>query len=304
MRPRLLLLAVLPVLVLAGCAGTAGAATTPAASTSSTGIRVVASTDVWGDIVRQIGGSEVSVDALITDPDRDPHEYQSDPRDQLAVARAQLVVVNGGGYDDFLERLLDKAPASTEVIDAAKSSGLDLTPAGGFNEHLWYDYPVVDRVAVRIAAELTAIAPAEKAVFAARLATFRSALVGLEREEADIRTAAEGKGVAITEPVPLYLTAALGLVNRTPPAFSEAIEEGDDVAPAVLLAQLNLLRDKKVAVLAYNEQTTGATTEQVLAAAKQAGVPVVGVRETLPTGQDYLEWMRSDLAAMRAAVAG
>jgi zinc/manganese transport system substrate-binding protein len=293
---RALPLLLAPVLLLAGCSGTS-------AADDDGRIRVVASTDVWGDVVRQVGGSAVSVDSLISDPDRDPHEYAADPRDQLAVSRARLVVVNGGGYDDFLSQLLKNAPDSTEVVDAADASGLDTTPATGeFNEHLWYDLDAVSRVAGRIADELGEVAPAQRSTFTSRLKAFRAELDGLAATEASIRATAAGKGVAITEPVPLYMTTALGLVDRTPSAFSESIEEGDDVAPAVLQQQLALLGEHRVAVLAYNEQATGATTEQVLAAAKRAGVPVVGVRETLPDGQDYVEWMRSDLAAFRKAL--
>ena len=293
---RLLPLALVPILALAGCSGTS-------AASSDGRIRVVASTDVWGDIVAQIGGSAVQVDSIIDDPGRDPHEYQADPRDQLAVSRAQLVVVNGGGYDDFLSQLLKHVPSSTEVVNAADSSGLDLKPATGeFNEHLWYDLPVVTRVAGAISEELAKVAPAKKATFTSRLKAFTTKVAALESTEASIKATAAGEGVAITEPVPLYMTAALGLTNRTPAAFSAAIEAGNDVAPAVLREQLALLREHRVAVLAYNEQTTGSTTQQALAAAKQAGVPVVGVRETLPDGQDYLRWMQTDLAAFRSAL--
>lgn len=293
---RLLPLLLAPVLLLTGCSATDAAA--------DGRIRVVTSTDVWGDVVAQIGGSAVSVDPLITDPGRDPHEYQADPRDQLSVSRAQLVVVNGGGYDDFLEQLLKNAPAATQVVDAADASGLDLHPAEGeFDEHLWYDLEAVSAVAGSIAGELGRLDPAGKAGFTSRLERFRAGLDRLERVEASIRATAEGEGVAITEPVPLHMTEALGLVNRTPPAFSAAVEDGGDVAPAVLRDQLALLTGRRVAVLADNEQTAGATTDQVLAAAKRAGVPVVGVRETLPAGKDYLEWMQDDLAAFRTALA-
>jgi zinc/manganese transport system substrate-binding protein len=297
---RAALLALVPALLLAGCSGQAAGA--PAASGA---IRVVASTDVWGDIVQRLGGSWVQVDSIITDPDRDPHDYQSDPRDQLAVSRASIVLLNGGGYDDFLQRMAEAAPDGTRVIDAADASGLDQKPATGeFNEHLWYSFPAVEKVATAVSAALAKAAPSHRAAFAERLGAFRAELRGLERQEAAIRTSAAGKGVAITEPVPLYMTAALGLVNRTPAAFSAAVEEGGDVAPSVLLQQLDLLKEHRVAVLAYNEQTEGATTDEVLAAAKRAGIPAVGVRETLPDGQGYLAWMRADLAALKAAVAG
>ena len=293
---RLLALVVVPVLALAGCSGTS-------ATTDDGRIRVVASTDVWGDVVAQIGGSAVQVDSLIHDPNRDPHEYQADPRDQLAVSRAQLVVVNGGGYDDFLTQLLRNAPSSTRVVDAAKSSGLDLHPAsGGFNEHLWYDLPVVAKVAGVVADALSTVRPSKAATFTSRLQAFLSRIATLESTEASIKATSAGEGVAITEPVPLAMTEALGLVNRTPAAFSAAVEAGNDVAPVVLREQLALLSEHRVAVLAYNAQTIGATTEQVLAVAKAVGVPTVGVRETLPDGQDYLQWMQHDLAALGSAL--
>ena len=293
---RLLTLALVPVLALAGCAGTSGTA-------DDGRLRVVASTDVWGDVVAQIGGSAVQVDPLIHDPNRDPHEFQATPRDQLAVSRAQLVVVNGGGYDDFLAQLLRHAPASTRVVNAAKSSGLDLHPASGeFNEHLWYDLPVIARIAGVVADELSTLRPSKAATFRSRLKEFGARIAALESTEASIRATSAGEGVAITEPVPLAMTEALGLTNRTPVAFSAAVEAGNDVAPMVLREQLALFSEHRVAVLAYNSQTSGPTTERVLAAARAAGVPAVGVRETLPDGQDYLRWMQHDLAAFRSAL--
>ncbi|MDQ1513509.1 MAG: zinc/manganese transport system substrate-binding protein, partial [Microbacteriaceae bacterium] len=93
----LLPLAAAAVLALSGCAAT------PGADAASGGpVRVVTSTDVWADIVRQVGGPGVTVTPIITDPGRDPHDYESDVRDQLEVSRARIVVENGGGYDDFL----------------------------------------------------------------------------------------------------------------------------------------------------------------------------------------------------------
>ena len=108
--------------------------------------------------------------------------------------------------------------------------------------------------------------------------------------------------VAITEPVPLYLTEAAGLVNVTPPGFSEAIEEGTDVPPTVLADTLALFTGKKVAVLVYNEQTSSPETEQMLTAAKDNSIAVVGVTETLPEGKDYLSWMDANITALVGAL--
>ena len=299
---RLLPAALLPVLLLAGCSGTAPAASSSASSSGK--IDVVASTDVWGDVVERIGGSDVAVTSLIDDPTKDPHDYQATTRDQLAVTRARLVVVNGGGYDDFLDQLLKNAPSSTTTLNAADASGLDPHPADGeFNEHIWYDLAAVSKISAAIADRLGELDPAGRSTFQRNLKTFQGSLADLQQEEASIKRTAAGKGVAITEPVPLYMTSALGLVDRTPEAFSKAVEEGDDIAPAVLQQELALLQQKRVAVLAYNGQTIDSTTQKVLDTAKSAGVPVVLVRETLPSGQDYLTWMRHDLAEFRAAVA-
>ena len=113
---------------------------------------------------------------------------------------------------------------------------------------------------------------------------------------------ATGTTVAVTEPVPLYLLRACGLTDVTPPEFSEAVEEGDDVSPAVLRRTLDLFRGKKVKLLVYNEQTTGPQTEKIKKAAAQAGVPVLPVRETLPKGKDYLDWMSDNIDAVQKAL--
>jgi zinc/manganese transport system substrate-binding protein len=98
------------------------------------------------------------------------------------------------------------------------------------------------------------------------------------------------------------MTQALGLRNATPAKFSEAVEEGGDVAPRVLQDTLSLFSGHKVSALVYNEQTSGPVTEKVEAAAKDAGVPIVGVTETLPEGQDYLTWMSHNLEAIASAL--
>ena len=109
-------------------------------------------------------------------------------------------------------------------------------------------------------------------------------------------------GVAVTEPVPLYLLEAAGLRNETPEAFSEAIEEGDDVAPRTMRETLGLFGGGKVKALVSNAQTSGPQTEQVEKAARDHGVAVVPVTETLPSGQDYIGWMAGTIAALGKAL--
>ena len=299
-------LLVLPVaalaLGLAACSGTAA----PATSTAPGGtVAVVASTNVYGDIVKTIGGDAVSVTSIIDNPDKDPHEYAADARTQLAVSKAQLVVENGGGYDDFVGTMLSASSSKPRVVTVADVSGYDLKPAQGeFNEHLWYDFPTMVKLTDQLAQDLTALAPDRAETFKANAAALTSSLQGLEQTEATLKKAHAGTGVAITEPVPLYLLDAAGLVDKTPEAFSAAVEEGTDVPPAVLQETLALFSGRQVGLLAYNEQTTGPQTEAVLKAARDNGVAVVPVTETLPAGKTYVGWMQDNLDTVGSALEG
>ena len=267
-------------------------------------IHVVASTNVYGDIVKQVGGDRVSVTSIISDPAQDPHSYQANAQVQLALSKADLVIQNGGGYDDFVDTLLKGANnADAVLLNATTISGYDQKPATGeFNEHLWYDFPTVQKVVTKIELTLAKLDPKDASAFAAKGATFTNAVGVLESAEASLKTSSAGNGVAITEPVPLYMLDAIGLVDRTPGNFSRAIQQGTDVSPVVLAETLALFSDHAVKLLAYNEQTSGPQTEQVLSAAKKAGVAVVAVRETLPVGKDYIAWMTATLAEITSAL--
>jgi zinc/manganese transport system substrate-binding protein len=311
-RPLTALLAVsLLAVPLAGCASGSGSPSGGATASSDGTLEVVASTDVYGDIAKQIGGDDVKVTSIIDSPDKDPHEYQATSRDQLALSTADVVIQNGGGYDDFVDTMIEALPggASPVLLNAVDISGYDQEPAEGeFNEHVWYDVPTMKKLAAQIEQALAEADADGASTFEANAQAFAAKLDGIAQAEADAKAAASGQGVAITEPVPLYMTSAMGLENRTPDEFSEAIEEGTDVPAGVLQETLALFSEKQVAALVYNAQTTGATTDQVVAAAKAAGVPVVPVTETLPAdlpaGSGYVEWMTENVDAVASAIRG
>ena len=305
---RLVALAAVVLLGVAGCstssAGSPSGSATSASAASGAGlVNVVASTNVYGDIVKTIGGPVVAVTSIIDSPDKDPHEYEADARTQLALSKAQLVIENGGGYDDFVDTMLKSARTRPTEINVADDSGRNQHSADGeFNEHLWYDFPTVEKLAAQLVTDLSAAAPGQAATFKSNAKEFTAKLGQLQRDEAAIKAKHAGEGVAITEPVPLYLLEAAGLVNKTPEAFSEAIEEDTDVPPAVLKETENLFDTNQVKLLAYNQQTTGPQTEAVLAAAERNNIPVVPVTETLPTDQTYLSWMQANLRAISTAL--
>jgi zinc/manganese transport system substrate-binding protein len=265
------------------------------------GVQVVASTNVYGDLARTIGGSRVEVTSVIDDPSADPHSYEASVRTQLAVSQADLVIENGGGYDDFMDTLLSATDARPTVLNAVEVSGLD-ADAADFNEHVWYDLAAMSELTGRVADALSEIDPDGAADYAASAAQLERGIAGLVAQEESARASTQGVGVAVTEPVPGHLLDALGAQDLTPAEFSAAIEEGGDVAPAVLRQTLDLFSAGQVRALVYNEQTSGPETEQVLDAARAAGVAVVPVTETLPGGEDYLSWMGANLDAVVAAL--
>jgi zinc/manganese transport system substrate-binding protein len=294
--------------VVTGCGSSSSASSDdPASGGDSSTVSVVASTDVWGDVVKQVAGelagSTVQITSIITDPDADPHSYEANTQNQLALSKADLVIENGGGYDDFVDTMFKTAGnSSATVLDAVDISGKAAPTGGELNEHVWYDFPTVQKVAAQVETALSKADPADSSTYQANARAFDKQLSAMERTEAQIKAAHAGEGVAITEPVPLYLLQACGLDDKTPSEFSEAIEEGTDVSAAVLKQAEDLFNDRQVRLLAYNEQTSGPETEAVLKAARANGIAVVPVTETLPAGKDYLTWMQDNLAAVRSAL--
>jgi zinc/manganese transport system substrate-binding protein len=302
----LIALAGVVMLCVSACSTPSPSETSPTGSVpagASAPVSVVASTNVYGDIAKTIGGSAVTVTSIIDSPDRDPHEYQADAQTKLALSKAQLVIENGGGYDDFVDVMLESASSRPTVINVVDLSGGDRQPAGvEFNEHVWYDIATVKKLTMQLATELSVVAPEQAATIKANAAAFNSRLSRLQQQEAGIKSEHAGDPVAITEPVPLYLLQAAGLVNKTPDEFSEAIEEDTDAPPAIFKQTEDLFDEHQVKLLAYNEQTTGPQTEAVLAAARRNNIPVVPLTETLPAGQTYVQWMQANLDAISAAL--
>lgn len=277
--------------VIVGCSSSAGA---------DGRVSVVASTNVYGDLAAQVGGSAVLVTSLISSSAQDPHSYEASAHDELALSRADVVIENGGGYDPFIHDLLDAAGGQPTVINAVDLAADPV--AARENEHVWYDVPTVQRVVDKLVQVLSAADPADADAFRSRGSRLAGGLTDLERIEAQLRSRYSGEGVAITEPVPVYLLAACGLVDRTPTEFSTAVEEGTGVPARVLNQTLQLFSGHQVRALVYNSQTSGPETDQVLAGAKDAGIPAVPVTETLPSGQHYLSWMKGNLAALAGAL--
>ncbi|GAB3268951.1 metal ABC transporter solute-binding protein, Zn/Mn family [Kineosporia babensis] len=317
------------VLGLAAC-GSGSEGSGDAGASAADALNVVAVTNVYGDIAAQVGGDAVEVTSIISSATQDPHSYEADTRTQLAVTKADLVIENGGHYDEFMDKLIEAAGGTPTVINAVEVSGLESAEEeshaeeeehaedeaahseeeehahehehGEFNEHVWYDLESMQKVADQIAADLGKALPERAAEFTANAKAFNTELDGVIELQDAVATEHKGEGVAITEPVPLYLLEHMGLENKTPEGFSEAIEEGNDLPIAVLNDTLKIFSSGDVKALVYNAQTTSPETEKVLAQAKADQVPTVAVTETLPEGQTYVAWMKANVEAVTSAL--
>jgi zinc/manganese transport system substrate-binding protein len=282
--------------VTAGCAGASTAAE------SHPRVTVVSSTNVWGDIAEEVGGPHVQVTSLLSSPAQDPHEYIASARDELAVSKADVVIENGGGYDDFVDRLIEAGDARPAVINAVDVSGLSSPGDRGLNEHVWYDLPTAERVARRMAAAFGEADPARASEYHRNAARFQASVDPLVHREAIFRRRHDAVPVVMTEPVAGYMLGAIGAIDETPAQFSAAVEEGNDVSVAALDDVLRLLSDHQVAALVYNAQTSDPLTDRAKTAALESGVPVVAVSETLPDRTHYATWMAENLDHLEIAV--
>lgn len=294
-----LALAAVAALALAGCT-----AETPA--TDDATLSIVASTNVYGSIAEAVGGDLVTVASIISSSAQDPHSYEASAQDRLAISRADVVIENGGGYDPFVDQLLGDSTARVITVVETEDEHTDEDDHGhieGLNEHVWYDLHAMESFAGDLAAVLGELDVANAATYTANADAFAGQIDALAERAHEFESSLGGHGVAVTEPVPLYLLEEVGLVNLTPEAFTEAIEEGADVPPTVLQETLDVIDSGDVVLLAYNSQTASAETERVREAAEAAGIPVVDFTETLPDGEDYLSWMTANLDAIESALA-
>jgi zinc/manganese transport system substrate-binding protein len=299
MTPQIAVAATAVVLgvVLAGCGAGAGSPITVGGA-----IVAVGAENQYANVISQVGGRYVKVTAVESDPNTDPHTFEASPSVAEAVGSAGLVVQNGVGYDTFMERIESASPSSArKVIDVQKLLGLaDATS----NPHLWYKPQTMPAVAGAVAADLSALQPSHAAYFKANAAAFQRSLAPWYQALKQFVAEYPNTPVATTEPVGDYMLEAAGTVNLTPFGLQADIMNGVDPPPQDVTLQEDLFSGHRVKALVYNQQVTDSLTQSFLEAAKHAGVPVVGVYETMPTpGYDYQSWMLAEVRALRRAVA-
>ncbi len=269
---------------------------------TSGSINVVGVENEYADVISQIGGKFVEVVAIETDPNTDPHTFEASPSVAKQIAAAGLIVVNGVGYDDWADKIMSATPRpNRKVINVQKLLGL---PDDTKNPHLWYDPKTMPAVAKAVADALAELKPSQASYFHASADNFVASLKPWTEAIAAFKAKYENTPVATTEPVSDYLLQAMGFKLMTPFSLEKAIMDGTDPSPQDITTQNDLFASHKVQVFAHNQQVTNALTKSFVDAAKKAGIPVVGVYETMPTpGYHYQSWMLAETAALQKAVA-
>lgn len=326
-------------LVLAGC-GTGDAESTD----SGDKLKVVTSTNVYADLASQVAGDAADVEPIISDASKDPHDYEATSNDQLKLSKADVVIVNGGGYDAFMTTLLEAADKDPKVVNGVEVSelpGAEENSAnephdhdhgeeghdhdhghdhgeeghdhdhgeeghdhGAFNEHIWYSVSAMKNVVDSIEETLSEEDPDNKAAYEENADKLQGELDGLMKKADEVKKTGEGKKSAATEPVALWLFEDLGLKTITPQKFLSAVEAGSDAAPVVLKQAQDQVKNKEVAVLGFNPQAVNEQAETLRKSADDAGVPVVELPETLNEGETYVDWMGSHIDDVEKALKG
>jgi zinc/manganese transport system substrate-binding protein len=280
-------------LLAVACGGTSAA--------GSGKINAIGAENEYANVISQIGGQYVNASSILNNPNTDPHTYEASPKVAQEVSGAQLIVQNGVGYDDFMKTIESASPSSSRTVIVVQSLlGLpDDTP----NPHLWYDPKTMPKVAQAIESALATLQPSNASYFQSQLAAFDSSLTPWLNAIASFKAAYPNTPVATTEPVADYMLQAMGMNNLTPFTFQADVMNGIDPAPQDITLENGFFSNHMVKVFCYNQQVVDSLTTSIRENAEHAGVPVVGVYETMPTpGYNYQTWMLTEVQDIQKAV--
>ncbi|MEO7020997.1 MAG: zinc ABC transporter substrate-binding protein [Ktedonobacteraceae bacterium] len=264
-------------------------------------IKVVAAENFYGDIAKQLGGQYVIVTSILSNPNVDPHEYQSNAQTSITVSQADLVIENGKGYDDWMDQILSSAPNSQRLLLKGYDAATKHLPE---NVHVWYSFENATAIAQAITADFKKLDPIDAASFDSNLQMFKQSLQPLQQEIAAIKAKYNGTPVGLTETIYLYQTEPEALHVLTPFEFEKAIAEGNDPPADAVITTTDQINKQQIKILIYNAQTVTPVTTNLEKLAQAKHIPIVPVTELMPPNKTYQIWMRDQLNALQTALGG
>jgi zinc/manganese transport system substrate-binding protein len=280
---------------LAGCGGASQAAQ------QGGSIRIVAAENFWGSIASQIGGPDATVTSIITNPNTDPHDYEPTASDARTIATADLVIVNGVGYDPWADKLLAASPGTRTVLSVGNLVGAK----PGDNPHRWYNPANVQTFIAQLTTDLARLRPSSTAAFTRGRATFETS--GLREYDgliAAIKFNYAGTPIGASESIFSMLAPALGLRLITPPSFLAAISEGSDVSAADKTTIDQQINTGAIKIYVYNSQNVTPDVQAQLSEVEAEHIPHATITETLaPASATFQAWQTRQLLGIEAALA-
>jgi zinc/manganese transport system substrate-binding protein len=263
-------------------------------------IQVVAAENFWGSIAAQLGGSHVNVISIVTDPNADPHEFETNTSDALDFAHANYVILNGAGYDTWGQKLLAANPSiGRNVLNVADLLG----KMEGDNPHFWYNPDYLQQVIIQITGDYQSLDPADAAYFSTQQTVLENALMPYRQLIQSIKQSYGGTQIGGTESIVVYMADALGLDLISPPDFMNAVSEGNDPPTQSVAMFEQQINQKQISALIYNNQTATAVTTNLKQLAIAQSIPVVGISETMePPDTTFQNWQFAQLTALRNAL--
>jgi zinc/manganese transport system substrate-binding protein len=294
---RKLVLVLLATLIAPAAAGISSAG----AKSRGGAIEVVAAENFWGSIAAQLGGKRVHVTSVITSPATDPHDYEPTAADARTIAGAQMVIVNGVGYDPWAGRLIAANPVHGRIVLTVG----DLVGAKpGGDPHRWYSPGDVQKVIAEIVRDYMKLDQTDSGYLRQQEARFEKR--GLARYKALVATIRRkylGVPVGASESIFAPLARALGLKLLTPPSFLKAISEGAEPTAADKSTIDGQIAHREIKVWVFNSQNSTPDVKRLTDAARKKGIPVTTITETLvPANATFQDWQSLQLEALAAAL--
>lgn len=254
-------------------------------SQSSNKLDVVATTNFYGNIAKEVLGNHGTVTSIIDSPNVDPHDFTPTTSTAKKVAKANLVIENGIGYDSWVNKLQGRKYLSVGKVVEAKD---------GDNEHLWYDPANIEKYVNALATQYGQLLPQYKTDFRKNAANYIKKLNVLTQKMDQIKNAKHNDNVAVSEPVFDYALKRMGF-KITDQHFSLAIEEGSDPSYTDIRDLQNDIKNHKIAFFVLNKQEESKVVTNMANLCRKENIPVLEVTETMPAKDNYINWFNNEL---------
>lgn len=261
-------------------------------------IEVVASVNQWGTVAKTLGGGNVNVTSIINSTNVDAHDYEPTTSDIAKLQKAQVIIVNGAGYDAWAVKAAQTANAT--IVNAAEVGGVN----DGENPHVWFSAEVRKAVAQAITKAYKQVDAAKKNDFDKMNDQWTAEENNVESKIAEVKQKTDGLAYAATESVASYLAKDMGLADATPSGYARATANESEPTPTDIKQFTDALKAGEIKLLVVNTQEESELTGKITDAAKSVEVPMVELTEQMPEQYDSLTaWMGGLVDTFSQAIA-